>query len=140
MNAEIQVAAGKALVPTRGACSVLRCLSEFPGEPTSTVTSTPSTPKVTTFPVRRIHKPALNPTVTAMQWRCNVCDRVFHGKGCKSQYNRHYKVVHLNIKPFRCDKCGKRFSQKCNRRQHMARHHGAEDDIEYALSMLRRTD
>ena len=78
--------------------------------------------------------------VTGLQWRCNVCDRVFHGKGCKSQYNRHYKVVHLNIKPFRCDQCGKRFSQKCNRRQHMARHHGADEDLGYALSMLRKPE
>ena len=63
--------------------------------------------------------------------QCQDCDKSFP---CMSKLRRH-EVVHTKVKPFKCDYCGKGFSQQCSVTVHITMmHHGgsASTSIEEA--------
>ena len=55
---------------------------------------------------------------------CYIC-----GKTLKSAINLHMKAVHENVRPFRCDFCGKTFREKNRLRLHMMVHSGTSLDF-----------
>lgn len=50
---------------------------------------------------------------------CAVCDKRF---SCKQNYEVHYKAVHENQRPYKCEKCQKSFSYLNSLKCHMLMH------------------
>lgn len=52
---------------------------------------------------------------------CHVCKKQFSSKSC---LNRHIRIIHEGEKPYKCDECGERFSERVTLRKHMTKHTG----------------
>jgi hypothetical protein len=53
--------------------------------------------------------------------KCVECDKLFN-KAC--YLTQHNKSFHNGIKPFKCDRCGKRFNSEAVYQQHLGKHAG----------------
>ena len=58
------------------------------------------------------------PVYSTDQGKCPYCEKYFQGN-----LRRHIKGVHLKVKPFKCEYCDSRFSQKSDRVKHVRRIH-----------------
>ena len=54
----------------------------------------------------------------------HVCSYCGKGYNIVSRLNNHIKDVHLNIRPFECEECGKTFTRKARLTDHMDLHKG----------------
>ena len=73
----------------------------------------------------RIHKgPAQPKKVTENSFKCELCENNY---ASKMTLDHHIKNVHMNIKPFQCNDCGKAFSHDGNLQTHIETvHQGLE--------------
>jgi len=62
-------------------------------------------------------------TATPQRFDCPHCEAVFTAK---SNMNRHVRMVHEKLKPFRCELCSVSFVQGSGLRRHKKRFHGLE--------------
>jgi uncharacterized Zn-finger protein len=56
------------------------------------------------------------------KFQCPTCDKSFD----RERLLRKHQITHLEVKPFLCDKCGKRFSDKDTFKFHKAQHEGIQ--------------
>ena len=61
-------------------------------------------------------------TSTKVHHHCRVCGKEFRASSLLDIHMR----THVGAKPFRCDRCPHRASQKGNLKMHMKKHHGVE--------------
>lgn len=92
-------------MPTLHPAATIPSLSPAPCSPR--VTSTATTPSAEA-PAKEIH-------------RCDECDKVFN-KAC--YLTQHNKTFHSGDKPFKCQRCGKRFPCDQSHEEHLAKHGG----------------
>lgn len=59
--------------------------------------------------------PALEKKADDGSVKCGICSKRFKQKNNR---NKHYRVVHLRLKPFTCQDCGKSFNQRYVLRNH----------------------
>ena len=60
--------------------------------------------------------------------QCDVCGKMFWSKrrgNAISNLKRHFKTVHLKLKPFPCTKCDMKFGEKSIRDRHAKTVHWA---------------
>ena len=50
---------------------------------------------------------------------CPICHKAFLGRNFRQDYVRHYQSVHLKLRQYPCEVCGKMFSLPQTRRRHM---------------------
>ncbi|XP_075214019.1 uncharacterized protein LOC142320214 [Lycorma delicatula] len=74
----------------------------------STISPPPTEPRVKT------------PTPTPIH-RCVDCDKVFN-KAC--YLTQHNKSFHSGVKPYKCERCGKRFTAEYLHQEHLSKHAG----------------
>ena len=54
-----------------------------------------------------------------LDYKCSFCKKIFTRKWAM---DRHINGSHLNMRPFGCDKCGKKFKQKHHLKKHIKIH------------------
>ncbi|KAG5673550.1 hypothetical protein PVAND_003590 [Polypedilum vanderplanki] len=81
--------------------------------------SMPATASMPIEPKKR--STASTAAVTTSEYRCDICDKVFN-KSC--YLTQHNKTFHCGYKPFKCQRCGKRFSCDASHEEHVAKHGG----------------
>ena len=53
------------------------------------------------------------------KFMCNLCEKAFYRKACLEKHQR----LHDGLKPYTCDECGMRFSQRASKRAHVRNVH-----------------
>ncbi|KAL5264995.1 hypothetical protein ACHWQZ_G005931 [Mnemiopsis leidyi] len=58
-------------------------------------------------------------------YTCPECHKVFRGKAPQAKQNlrQHFRTVHLKLRDYTCEMCGKSYSTRFYMRQHQRKHH-----------------
>jgi hypothetical protein len=95
---------------------------------TASMVSAPSSPSVTssgqvtqTIVTSSAKLNKSSSVATTNEFRCDLCDKVFN-KSC--YLTQHNKTFHCGDKPFKCQRCGKRFPCEDSHEEHLAKHGG----------------
>ena len=68
--------------------------------------------------IRGHHNPAHMGSSSGESKACPICNRLY----MRSSLQKHIRMMHQELKPHQCSRCGKRFAAKCNLQSHELSH------------------